>query len=333
MKLLLGSFYSSVSTFYSIVFFYFNIRCCVHVKSSSVDNPEYYKPTEIEWQQGVAFAAPKYWGVHVRRSKSLRVAFLGGSQTSYGVYVESIQNVMKDIAVTKGWSFAVYKESLTVTSPATHSSFQFFSLDSSEWPTVVCIEPCSACDLDSHDPCSYFIDNTKYFINKQYEMKGIHPPYYMFLEYFAASDIYHQHLIEWRNIVDNVALPLNVSKADVLSDHMNAKMFSRGAPFALYLMDMARFYGIPVLSVTDVLYPSYVRFYLTHAENERWPYTSDGLLSSPLADSLVAEHVLKPFLLDQMTSRESDKLYDKNLQFSPYPVDVRMFPTDKYLLT
>jgi len=57
--------------------------------SGERDNRDFYDPTPIELQQGIAFAAPKYWGVHVRQSKSLRIAFLGGSQTVAGWHVNS----------------------------------------------------------------------------------------------------------------------------------------------------------------------------------------------------------------------------------------------------
>jgi len=75
---------------------------------STRDNPEFYEPTAIELQQGVVFAAPKYWGVHLRRSKSLHVAFIGGSQTSTGDYVEIFQESMNSTASSMGWSFTVY---------------------------------------------------------------------------------------------------------------------------------------------------------------------------------------------------------------------------------
>ena len=96
------------------------------------------------------------------------------------------------------------------------------------------------------------------------------------------------------------------------------------------MMDMARFYGIPVLSVTDVLYPSWVRFFLTHDNQDRWPYTADGVHTSEEGCQLVAKHILMPFFLEQMAPHESDKLYEKELQFSPYPADLRMFPSSKY---
>jgi hypothetical protein len=96
------------------------------------------------------------------------------------------------------------------------------------------------------------------------------------------------------------------------------------------MMDIARFYGIPVLSQSDVLYPSWVRFFLTHPENNLWPYSQDGLHSSLEGCKVVAEHVLKPFFLEQMTTRESDKLYETNDLSQPYPIDLQMFRSDQY---
>jgi len=127
-----------------------------------------------------------------------------------------------------------------------------------------------------------------------------------------------------------VALPLNASKANEISNTRYGTMLNRGGQYAPYMMDFARFYGIPVLSVTDVLYPSFVRFFLTHNENERWPYTADGSHTSPEGCAIVAEYILKPFFLDQMTPRESDLLYEKPPPFGPYPLDFRMFHSDQY---
>ena len=340
MKLLLGSFYSSVSTFYSSVFFYFNIRCCVHVKSSSVDNPEYYKPTEIEWQQGVAFAAPKYWGVHVRRSKSLRVAFLGGSQTSRGVYGDSFRDSIQEAAKNMNWSSAVYNEGLPGEIPHIRS-FKFFSLDTSQWPNVICFEPCINCLFDpvksksEYLSCSTTLDNVKYFINREYKHKGIEAPYYFFLEFFKASELHWDSLYNRRDsghwaATTLTALPLNATKAAEISNTPYSVMHYRGSVYSPFMMDMARFYGMPVLSVIDVLYPSFVRFFLTHAENELWPCSEDGFHTSVGCAKLVGTHILTPFFLQQMAPHESDKLYEKSLQFSPYPLNIHMFRQEEY---
>jgi len=215
--------------------------------------------------------------------------------------------------------------------------FGFFALDPSEWPNVISIEPCLNCQDAGHGPCSYWIDNMKYFINHHYKEKGLEEPYYFFLEFFRSSNAYFSSPFDSRSD-DLVALPLNTSKLLDLSDPKDNEMYpggmrSRGAPYAPFMMEFARFYGMPVLSVTDVLYPSWVRFHLTHADNELWPYSHDGVHTSESAcKSVVSDRILMPFFLEQMAPRESDKLYEKkrNLQFSPYPADLRMFPSDQY---
>jgi hypothetical protein len=58
------------------------------------DNPEFYDPTEEELKRGVAYAPPVYWGVLLRKTKSLRIAFTGGSQTVYAwSYVSIFTNL------------------------------------------------------------------------------------------------------------------------------------------------------------------------------------------------------------------------------------------------
>jgi len=308
--------------------------------NSQQDNPEFYEPTTIELQQGTAFAAPKYWGVHVRRSKSLRVAFLGGSQTSGDTgYVNSVYETMKTDMINMNWSFAVYNEGIPGDMPHV-SAYKFFKLNTSEWPNVISLEPCLNCvDNDmklAYLSCSIVLDNVKYFINRRYKDKGLDPPYYFFLEFFVASDSYwglssRNSESESESVSVLTALPLNITKAIEISDSPHDRLLYRGSMYAPYMMDMARFYGIPVLSVTDVLYPSWVRFFLTHNENERWPCSEDGYHTIIQCAKLVADHILKPFFLNQMTSRESDKVYESALHFTPYhPVDLHMFSADQY---
>ena len=84
------------------------------------DNREFYDPTSVELEQGTAFAAPKYWGVHIRRDKSLRVAFIGGSQTSSdSFYVNNFRDSIKKLSANLGWNIAVYNEGFNGTSPST----------------------------------------------------------------------------------------------------------------------------------------------------------------------------------------------------------------------
>ena len=304
--------------------------------------PEFYKPTADELQRGMAFAAPQYWGVHVRCSKSLRVAFIGGSQTAMGEYVDIFRETMKSIASNIGWSLTVYNEGVSGQYPSIRP-FKFLSLDSSEWPNVICIEPCLDCATSEHLPCSLSIDNMKYFINRKYEQQGLDQPYYMFLEFFDTKEIVLSTSWNATTSPDSIGIvsqPFYVSMNST-NKHSHA-IHDRGSSYSKYMMDLARFYGMPVLSVTDVFYPSWVRFCLLvvshhYKETKResgWPYTTtDGYHINRKGCQLVVDHILKPFFLDQMLPRESDKLYEKKrLPFSPYPahVDLRMFMANFY---
>lgn len=95
------------------------------------DNPDYYEPTEDELHQGVAFAAPKYWGVHIRQSKSLRIAFIGGSQTAYGQYMNSFQKAIEPEALRMNWTVATYNEGRVGAAPGPRS-YNFLTRNSSE---------------------------------------------------------------------------------------------------------------------------------------------------------------------------------------------------------
>jgi len=184
----------------------------------------------------------------------------------------------------------------------------------------------------------------KYFINLKYEQEGLDQPNYMFLEFFMASISYqHAHSIEWINrggdissITERVARPISLTNAREILNYVpiNGRILITFTEYSAPMMDMARFYDIPVLSVINMLYPSLVRYSLTHSLNEGWPYTRDGIHTNLEGCKLVVEHMLKPFFLDQMSARESDKLYDggeKKFPFNPYyPLDLRMFKADMY---
>jgi hypothetical protein len=229
-----------------------------------------------------------------------------------------------------GWSFIVYNEGVPGTYPSIRP-FHFFALNISQWPNVICIEPCLNCGGNDHYHCSLSIDNMKYFINGQYEQNGLDSPDYLFLEFFQPAET---SIVNEFNLTSNdIKIPsqLNASNADSSVHKSMSANNMRGNMFASKLLDMARFYGFPLLSVTDVLFPSWVRFFLTHADNERWPYTADGSHTSPEGCKVVADHILKPFFVNQMSPRESDKLYMKSpAPFGPYPVDVRMFRQEAY---
>lgn len=312
-----------------------SVSCGLATKEQ--DNRAYYDPTPVELQQGTAFAAPKYWGVNIRRSKSLRVAFIGGSQTRQGHYIRAFYEAMNE-TITKmksNWNFAIYNEGMSGSAPKIRS-YKFFGSNASEWPNVIGIEPCLNCAHKKkivYHGCSTDIDNLKYFINREYSQRGLDVPSYFFIEFFRASE----HLWELSSLSRNwdllprKALPINASKANELTfDGRDREVYTRGTMYAPFMMDFARFYGMPVLSEADVLYPSYVRFFLTHTDNERWPYTMEGRHTSYEGSALVGKHILRPFFLDQMLPRESDKLYDKSPQFGPYPVDLRMFRASQY---
>ena len=46
------------------------------------DNPLFYNPTLEELERGVTLHASSQWGARIRKEKSLRIAFVGGSQTA-----------------------------------------------------------------------------------------------------------------------------------------------------------------------------------------------------------------------------------------------------------
>lgn len=295
------------------------------------DNPEFYEPTPEELSRGVAFAPPSYWGVLLRKKKSLRIAFIGGSQTAYSwSYTYIFKSSMEKISNEMNWTFAVYNEGQVGHAPEARS-FNFFKLNQSLWPNVIGIEPCLNCVGSEPYPCSSWIDNMKYFINGIYRSSGLDLPYYIFLEFFGADENYRQNNKHWNDITTKVALPINQTKVQELSDPTAKTMINRGTPYGPYMMALARFYAIPVLSVTEILFPSFVRFHITHVEYERWPYTQDGIHASPLGCEIFVKHVMVPFFMSQMTPRDSDNIYESKPRFGPYdPVDVRMLPPKHY---
>ena len=48
----------------------------------------------------------------------------------------------------------------------------------------------------------------------------------------------------------------------------------RGSTPGVYIMELARFHQMPVLSVKDALYPSLTRFVNTHLTTNRYPFAS-----------------------------------------------------------
>ena len=63
----------------TLLFYFFEfVKCDENVRE---DNFAYYYPTDDGFKLGYAYHAPSWWGARIKKEKSFRIAFIGGSQT------------------------------------------------------------------------------------------------------------------------------------------------------------------------------------------------------------------------------------------------------------
>ena len=126
--------------------------------------------------------------------------------------------------------------------------------------------------------------------------------------------------------------PRNNLKKMTNHDYENifkSSLFNRGAQLAdTELVALARFYGYPMISAVDAMFPAFTRFYSKYANHDNWPLAGDGVHLGDEGQKFYAEKLLIPFFQEQLQPNSDDiENYDRK---GIYDADVRMFPRAMY---
>lgn len=123
-----------------------------------------------------------------------------------------------------------------------------------------------------------------------------------------------------------------------LSPHkfnLDSRGFNRGDYSQPYILAFAKFYQYPMLSLTDCMWPSFVRYFLAgnDTSSQLWPFSEDGRHLSQLGAAFAVDKVILPFFKHEMSSKRTNEKEKASFATNPasiYSEDIRMFPRESY---
>ena len=102
------------------------------------------------------------------------------------------------------------------------------------------------------------------------------------------------------------SVPVRVTTTITSTYYYDGLKIGRGSPVGMNFLELARFYRYPFLSFKDAMFPSFVRFFLTHPLHHHWPYGYDGVHFHSLGSRVLIYGILAPFFVDQLKDIPSD---------------------------
>ena len=212
------------------------------------------------------------------------------------------------------------------------------NLPLSEWPNLITLEFSVNSVFDW--AAAKNIDVLIHFINMKYIHKSIPVPSYLVIDLWFASSYYERKsLLYYNNITgynpyENVTLNYmnpNITMLTPSAIDMQAtmRMFNRGSPSTAYITSLCRFYGYPMISTAEALFPAFTRYYATHySDDHHFRYTKDGTHLTAVGSELLISKIIKPFLYAELNRKQMTDT--RHMNNTEYNYDVRMFPISEY---
>jgi len=294
-----------------------------------------FHPTRDEISRGFVHPAPPHWGVRIRKEKSFRILALGGSNTAVGdygqYYVDKLRNLVLKCKFIDSKDSYVMNEGIGGTGP-TRKRYPFEDDPPNRWPNIVTLE--FAVNTPNQWSSAQMVDDLIFFLNAKYTEKSLPTPAYLIIELLTVRNFYPEetrHIWEFPDLKIKPTLDSSgLNNLDTIPDFdPNDEMFNRGTMGGASIDALSRFYGYPLLSTADSLFPSFLRYYTTYSNKSMWPYSKDGIHLSVLGGDTFVDHILFPFLLSELKPRDTDELY-QNITSIYGKIDFRMFPRKTY---
>lgn len=286
-------------------------------KNISIDQ-DYFLPTteEIDRALSLSRLTPTSWAENIVQTKSIRILLLGGSNTAnykYGQLLETkllVNNALPYPWLNSNTSY-ILNGGISGHGPTiTKLSFES-ELSPSQWPNVILMEYSVNCNSEWN--CIYETKSVIRYYETLYQRHNISAPSFVFLELFrnglyvlnAAETKAFSYLKQIKNTCDQYQIVkdhnLNTTAFVTLGSTYNY----RGSAFGMQLLEFARYNSYPILSFTDALFPSFVRFMDNHLTCASWPLTSDGVHFDGLGLTIIVDVMLDFFRhnIDKALSR------------------------------
>ena len=295
--------------------------------------PSDFHPTADEISRGVVLRAPSQWGIQIRKEKNLRILALGGSNTAVGAYgqyyVDRLREKILHCDILNAEQSYVMNEGMSGVGP-TKKKFAFEDEPISKWPNLVTLE--FAVNTPNDWWTAREIDDLIVFIKAKFSDKGVLVPAILVIEMMTIREYYPEesrHIWEHPGVhVKPIRDTSGVSRLDAPSEHGH-ESFNRGTMGGVYIAALARFYGFPMVSIADALFPSFLRYYTSYANTTMWPYSKDGIHISELGGDVLIDDILFPLLVNELEPRDTDSLFGNETSIFG-KLDFRMFPMSTY---
>ena len=326
-----------------------------YADTENLDNLPFDVPTEEDIDMGLLLNAPDWWGNRVRKDKSLRILLLGGTNTAktdgYASYLSREVAKRASDGKISAKSYVINEGVLDGGPQASlHKKFAFEDkYPVKDWPNVVCLE--YSVNLPASWNAASLVDRLTHYLDEIYIKNGLLKPSYLVIDLFAVGSFYSSdphgfdpqvrtyptedspywktpvgqditHEVEKLNPPDNSKVPIEDSHG-----------FSRGAPVSNYITPLARFYGYPMVSLSEALFPSFVLYYQNSIErqadhtNQKWPFMINGVELSRLGSVFLVQKLIMPFL-DAELARPSSAEPNRD---SIYDFGIFMFEPENYV--
>jgi hypothetical protein len=304
-------------------------------------------PLEEEIERASIFKPTRQWVEHFANQPSLRILALGGSNTAHFNYVRLIEKMIKSTEFSTRFNpekSYIINAGIGATGP-TISRYEFEKrLPFSEWPNLITLE-FSVNGVSGEFITIKLIEKLIFHINQKYHAHKLHIPNYLFIELFRLD---YYYALDYSQQMDrflyypqgDIACPNNTEifphnhNTSAAVAHAMKAMHTynrRGSEFGMNLLEYARFYRYPILSVADALFPSFLRFLDTHSTCKTWPYNGDGLHMTTIGYEILVHSIMKPFFHEQIQQYEYMKLNSKSIKKRVYDeIEFRFFPPEFY---
>ena len=250
----------------------------------------------------LAVSPPAYWGFRIRREAQLRVLTLclsgEGGGTSRCDWSEHLNARLRtSLAIP----ISVHDESLLLKglsfNQLSQHKLSFEANSAEQWPNLVIVETSE--QSDSTASYVHGIDHFFQSLRTKYSSQNLQPPDYLLIETPRTKE-----LMEHARNADK-----SFSRVEVLWTFDKSKFRHQ------HLLDFARFYRHPLISMVDASLPSLLRHFLCEDCQGPWPYMDDNSRLTFDGINLLVTDILVPFFMIQLnkpisTDFSRTSLYD-----------------------
>jgi hypothetical protein len=204
-------------------------------------------------------------------------------------------------------------------------------LDPDKFPNLILLEYCI--NSNSDPLTATLLDRLIQFIKEKWKTYKARNPSFMILETWCIGGG-----MEYDTSDKSLETPEGrLERLNHNSEHDGKEMWKdiktniKALP-GMFHLNVARFYKIPYISVTDALFPAYTRHYIHHNISNIWDYNPPGCHMSFEGWKYVADKIIIPFLIEQLNNNKDDEMIANSIKKMKHHKDIRNIYDHKLLL-